>query len=73
MAKLHSAWSQIAGDYFRLWNHTGDEDAEDQLAGIMERERQPSELAITSAPNDTKLLSKWEDHVLRMYHLEPVK
>ena len=39
----------------------------------MEREKEPSELAITSAPNDPKLLEQWEDHVLRMYHLEPVK
>src|SRR5579862_4570910 len=28
MAKLHSAWNQIAADYDRLWNHTYDEDAE---------------------------------------------
>ncbi len=71
MATLHSSWSQIAAEYYHLWNHTSDEDAEDQLARIIAREKEPSELAITSAPYNKKLLGHWEDQVLRMYHLEP--
>lgn len=70
MATLHSAWSQIAAEYYHLWNHTNDDDAEEQLARIIAREKEPSELAITSAPNNQKLLGKWEDHVLGMYRLE---
>ncbi len=70
MTTLHSAWSQIAAEYDRLWNHTNDDDAEAQLARIMARVKEPSELAITSAPNNQKLLGQWEDPVLRMYRLE---
>jgi hypothetical protein len=69
MAKLHSAWSQIATEYDRLWNHASDEDAESQLEKIMEREKEPSELATTDAPNDQKLLEKWQDRVFSLYHL----
>ncbi|MGA2181878.1 MAG: hypothetical protein ABSH47_02510 [Bryobacteraceae bacterium] len=67
MAKLHSAWSQIAVEYDRLWNHTDDPDAEAQLDRIIRQEKEPSELASTEAPNDQKLLGKWQDHVFSMY------
>jgi hypothetical protein len=69
MATLHSSWNQIAALYDRLWNHTADADAEEQLSVIMEREREPSELATTSAPNDEVLMAKWQDRVFAMYHL----
>jgi hypothetical protein len=69
MAQLHSAWSQIAIEYDRLWNHASDEDAESQLEKIMEREKEPSELATTDAPNDQILLGKWQDRVFSLYHL----
>ena len=70
MAKLHSNWSKIAAEYSRLWNHTSDQDAEDQLDAIINSEREPSELATTEAPNDQELLGQWQDRVFRMYHLE---
>jgi hypothetical protein len=69
MAKLHSAWSQIALDYDRLWNHTNDDDAEAQFDQVIRREKDPSELAATEAPNDQELLGRWQDHVFSMYHL----
>jgi hypothetical protein len=69
MAKLHSAWSRIATDYDRLWNHSYAEDAGDELDRIMQSEKEPSELAATDAPNDEKLLAKWQDRVFRLYHL----
>ena len=69
MAKLHSSWNRIAQEYSRLWSHTGDLDAEDRLDEIIEMEREPSELATTGAPNDQKLLGKWQDHVFALYHL----
>lgn len=68
MAKLHSAWNRISQEYTRLWSHTGD-DAEDQLKQIIEMSREPSELATTDAPNDQKLLEKWQDRVFALYHL----
>jgi hypothetical protein len=68
-AKLHSSWSGIATDYSRLWNHTYSDDAESDLYGIVEREKESSELATIGAPNDQKLLEKWQDHVFSMYHL----
>ncbi len=69
MVKLHSTWNNIRSQYERLWNHAYDEDAEAQLASIIQEEREPSGLAATEAPNDQKLLGKWQDHVLRMYHV----
>ncbi len=69
MARLHSSWNQIATLYDRLWNHTYDADAEEQLDAILEREREPSEVAATSAPYDEALLKKWQDKVFAMYHL----
>jgi hypothetical protein len=69
MAKLHSAWNGISQEYTRLWSHTGDEDAENQLMQIIEKSREPSELATTDAPNDQKLLDKWQDRVFALYHL----
>jgi hypothetical protein len=70
MAKLHSAWNQIATDYAHLWNHMDDQDAEILLDKIFASERSPSELATTEAPNNQKLLGKWQDRVFSMYHLE---
>jgi len=69
MARLHSAWSGISQEYTRLWSHVGDEDAENQLKKIIEMSREPSELATTDAPNDQKLLEKWQDRVFALYHL----
>jgi len=69
MAKLHSAWSRISQEYNRLWSHAGDDDAGDQLERILEMSREPSELATTDAPNDQKLLEKWQDRVFALYHL----
>jgi len=69
MAKLHLAWSQIATDYDRLWNHAADDDAEECLEKIIEREKEPSELATTDAPNNQKLLEKWQNRVFSLYHL----
>lgn len=69
MAKLHSAWDRISQEYNQLWNHTNDADAEQRLIQIVERSREPSELATTDAPNDQKLLGKWQDHVFALYHL----
>jgi hypothetical protein len=69
MAKLHSSWNQIAVLYDRLWNHTDDSDAEDEFSKILEKEREPSELAALSAPNDEKRMEKWLNRVFAMYHL----
>ena len=69
MAKLHSSWNRIAGEYSRLWSHTGDPDAEDRLDQVIEMEREPSELATTGAPNNQKLLGEWQDRVFALHHL----
>ncbi len=71
LAKLHSLWGRIKTDYDRLWNHTYDADAEEELARIIQREAEPSELATTDAPNNQKLLGVWENRVLSMYHVSP--
>jgi hypothetical protein len=67
--KLHCMWRDIATSYDRLWNHAYDDDAEEQLNEIISRETEPSDLAVTEAPNDQELLREWEDHVFELYHL----
>ena len=70
MAKLQSSWSQIASRYDTLWSHLYDDDAEEELQDIIDREREPSEIAATSAPNNEALLRKWQDRVFSMHHLQ---
>jgi len=70
LAKLFSAWAQIASDYERLWSHARTEEAEGEFERIIDKERQPSELAAQEAPNDQKLLAQWQQHVFAMYHLK---
>lgn len=67
MAKLHSSWLQIATGYSRLWNHSYDADAESVYDDLIRREGDLSELATTEAPNDQKLLGKWQDRVFQQY------
>jgi hypothetical protein len=69
MVRLHSSWARLAADYGRLWNHAYDDDAEAHFEAIGERAMEPSALAQTNAPNDQKLLGKWEEHVFRMRRL----
>ncbi|SPE40855.1 exported hypothetical protein [Candidatus Sulfopaludibacter sp. SbA3] len=69
MVKLHSAWNVISIEYQRLWNYPKGDDAEEQLYAIFQREKEPSELAATEAPNDPKLLRLWQDRVFNMHHL----
>jgi hypothetical protein len=69
MAKLHSAWARIAGEYNHLWSHTSDQDAESELDRILGTEREPSELATTEAPYDEKLMAHWQERVFAMYRV----
>ena len=69
MVKLHSSWREIATDYNHLWNHVQEEDSERKLESIIRREREPSELAATEAPNKERLLEKWQLRVFASYHL----
>ena len=69
MAKLHSAWNSVALDYSRLWSHAYTDEAEKDLYEIIMKARESSELATTDAPNNQKLLDKWEGHVFAMHHL----
>lgn len=70
VAKLHATWSQIAELYDRLWQHVEDPEGELHLQRLLEREREPSELAAAQAPYDKRLLAKWQTYVFQMYHLE---
>jgi hypothetical protein len=69
MAELHLEWKQIAFDYNRLWNHAYEEHSESWLEEIMKREREPSKVAAVEAPNDEKLMGKWESYVLASYRV----
>jgi hypothetical protein len=70
LAKLHASWGQLAVAYDRLWQHTADADAEEQLYRLMDREEEPSTVAATSAPYDVRLLELWEGRVFAMRHLQ---
>jgi len=67
MAKLHSSWNLISLEYQRLWNHPDSDDAEAQLDAVFQREKEPSELGATEAPNNQKLLGKWQEYVFDRY------
>ena len=69
MAKLHYSWNQIGTDYDRLWNHTWEDGAEGVFEDLLRRERDLSELAATEAPNDQRVMGRWEDHVFQQYGL----
>jgi len=69
MAKLHTAWQVIATQYDQLWNHTWAEDAEGVFYRIVERECDPSELAVAAAPNDEARMAQWQDRVFALRHL----
>lgn len=68
MVKLHSSWRDIATDYGELWGHPDDNDTQHKLNDIVKREREPSELAATDAPNKERLMAKWMDRVVASYH-----
>jgi hypothetical protein len=70
VAKLHATWGQIAMLYDRLWQHLEAPDGDRQLQHLIEREREPSELAAAGAPYDKRLLAQWQTYVFQMYHLE---
>ena len=69
MAQLQSSWSHLAARYDRLWSHLYEDDAEAELLDIIDREREPSEIAALSAPYNETLLRKWQDRVFAMHHL----
>jgi hypothetical protein len=69
MAKLHSGWYELATDYEKLWNHWRADDAEVSYAELVSRERDFSQMATTEAPNDQKLLGKYQDVVLKQHHI----
>jgi len=69
MAKLFASWHTLARQYDELWNRVQADDAEAVFTKLVEREREPSELAVSAAPHDPPRLKKWQDHVFAMYHL----
>jgi hypothetical protein len=70
LANLQSAWGQLAVLYGRLWQHVDEPGGVAELHRLQERELEPSDLAVRSAPYNESLLARWQTHVFRMYHLE---
>ena len=66
LEKLHSRWNRLADDYRRLWNHSQDESAQDELARLRDRSREVSEAGL-QAPYKEKLITRWADHVYSQY------
>jgi len=69
MAKFHSQNSELATDYERLWNNVYSDDAGSTLEALIRRDRQISEAAALEAPNNQKLMGRWQDHILRQHGL----
>lgn len=69
MVKLHCAWNKVASDYKRLWNHVYNDEAEMIFEEIDQRTSDLSEMAVTDAPNDQKLMGRWQQQVFKQYHL----
>src|SRR5262245_20753739 len=59
MAKLFAAWHTLALQFDDLWNRVQADDAEALFTKLVEREREPSELAVSAAPHDQRRLQKW--------------
>jgi hypothetical protein len=72
MSKLQSSWGQLSSDYYRLWNRTYADEAEEDFYALNEREHDLSEIAATDAPNDRKRLAHWQEQVFRQHHLSTV-
>jgi len=62
------SWQRTT-DYSRLWSHTYEPEAEATLDEIVTRASEASELATTEAPNDQKLLGKWQERVFLLHGL----
>jgi hypothetical protein len=69
MCSLHSMWDRIATDYTDLWSNVHSDEAQDRLRRIVEMSRTASEMAVSEAPNDQKLLAMWQDRVFALHHL----
>lgn len=69
MAKLHYIWSQLETGYRHLWNHWYEDNADDVLRDLQVRDREASQLAITEAPYNEKLILKWESFVYKQQGL----
>ncbi len=69
MARLHSQNSQLATDYERLWNNVCTDEALSTSEALIRRDREISESAALEAPNDQKLMGRWQDHILRQHGL----
>jgi hypothetical protein len=69
MARFHEQNSQLATDYERLWNNVHADDAESTLENLIRRDREISASARLEAPNDQKLMGRWQDYILRQHGL----
>jgi hypothetical protein len=63
---LHARWNRLANDYQRLWGDMYAEDAIARLDALITKEEELSK-AGTAFPNHSRLMNKWEDHVV-MHH-----
>jgi hypothetical protein len=69
MARLHSQNSQLATDYERLWNNVHSDDAVSTLNALTRRDHEISASAELDAPNNEKIMARWQDYILRQHGL----
>jgi hypothetical protein len=63
-ADLHFRWNKLATDYRSLWNNMYFEGASARLNSLLEQSAELSKSAVR-IPNDTALMEKWQDYVVR--------
>ena len=62
-ADLHFKWNRLATEYQSLWNNVYSDDAESKFASFVEKEAELSKASL-AIPNRSKIVEKWERHVL---------
>ena len=61
---LHFRWNKLAGEYESLWDHMYSEDAAIRLEALREKSAELSKSS-TAFPNKTRLMEKWQEHVVQ--------
>ena len=68
-ADLHFRWNKLAGEYRALWDNMYAPSASKRLDDLFERSAELSKSGVRMR-NDTALMNKWQDYVVRQHAAE---
>ena len=70
LMKLHHQWNALYAEYFRLWNHWNEGEAEKTLEALIVKAMEASDLGTVEDPKDGKRLEAWTKKVFAQYNEE---